>query len=265
MLRCFKCNIGPLYFEDDFDDFDKVGIANYGAKNGTDTPLLMSIFARNDSVTQSTSFWLRVEFSNDIHTLAGAPEAAWIGLTVPWGQDDRGGATLRMTVQLVNKTTTRLPEAIFLRFSPKEKGKIGNSATQGLADEHSPGCSWTMQKLGSSLDPTRVVTGGGKWMHVVDAVTFNCSYSSSWNSPLYAPAGASSSHGLRINTYDSGLVRWGPLSALPVPTTEGPGKGEDGAFILFNNLWGTNYIMWYPFETKERDIKYEYDVYLWSS
>lgn len=166
------------------------------------------------------SFWLQLALDVDVHTLAGAPATAWLGLQV-----DPAGI-INMTLILLNKTSTRLPEAGLLHFNA-----AGN---------------WSMQKLGRPINPGSVVTGGGINMHVVDSVS----------------SLQDGGHQLVIESPDSGLVRWGQPFALPTPMTHPPDLQLGGSFVLFDNTWGTNYIMWYPFDSDDANIKYEYVIRL---
>jgi hypothetical protein len=205
---------GPLFPTDDLDDFDKVGIGKYDAEDRVESPHLISVYYNMATAT----LWVQTAFDQDLHTLAGAPAEAWIGM-----QPYRGSA-LNVTVLLVNKTATRLPEAIFLQMVP-----IGNS--------------WTMSKLGEAVDPLAVVTGGGKTMHVVDSVT------ASWPDRTF-----------NVASPQAGLVRWGKIGALPVPTDLNPDVSLGASFVLFDNTWNTNYIMWYPYNAGEQNIRYDFIV-----
>lgn len=46
-----------------------------------------------------------------------------------------------------------------------------------------------------------------------------------------------------------------PLSPLPVPAAP-PDPANGFAFNLHNNAWGTNYVMWYPFDEEDKDIAF---------
>ena len=38
-----------------------------------------------------------------------------------------------------------------------------------------------------------------------------------------------------------------------MPSTK-PEVGAGFAYNLWNNAWGTNYVMWYPFDAADRDL-----------
>ena len=47
----------------------------------------------------------------------------------------------------------------------------------------------------------------------------------------------------------------------PYPTPLIVASDADGfAFNLFNNVWGTNYIMWYPFLAEDASIRYRFSI-----
>lgn len=73
-------------------------------------------------------------------TLAGAPQTVWVVLHSP-----SDSPALHVTLVWQNKTPTRLPEALWLRFKPG----------RGAVDDD----SWTMNKISSSIKPTEVSTG----------------------------------------------------------------------------------------------------------
>ena len=117
-----------------------------------------------------------------------------------------------VTVVLANKTATRLPESTSFGFEVA-------------------GCSWSsMTKLGSRLDPGKVQLGGSRRMHNVEAI--ECSSSSSGGG------------GLRVTPYEGTLVAFGQTSAFPTPLRGDVELGASANFILHNNLWNTNYVMW---------------------
>mmetsp|Transcript_32280 Transcript_32280/g.82999 ORF Transcript_32280/g.82999 Transcript_32280/m.82999 type:complete len:104 (+) Transcript_32280:2-313(+) len=53
---------------------------------------------------------------------------------------------------------------------------------------------------------------------------------------------------LTISSLDAAVVNFGALQAYPIPTHEATDTSSDGgSFVLWDNLWGTNYVMWWPF------------------
>jgi hypothetical protein len=131
--------------------------------------------------------------------------------------------SFRLSVIVANKTATRLPESTSVRFAP------------------SSSCSWSMSKLGQVIDPSNVQQGGSKHLHAVDKVSCG---------------------GLHIEPIDAPLVSFGTRSAFPTPISATlPNLQSAASFVLHNNLWNTNYIMWFPYTTNQ-DITFRFHVAL---
>ena len=70
-------------------------------------------------------------------------------------------------------------------------------------------------------------------------------------------------HGLQLITHDAPLVVLGtknkrpspfPVPLEPISQDEITGAG----FNIFNNIWNTNYVLWYPYEMNDISIKTKY-------
>ena len=58
----------------------------------------------------------------------------------------------------------------------------------------------------------------------------------------------------QVFTRDAAVVGFGKPWSFPTPLAESPDLDKYGAsFCLTDNLWGTNYVMWYPFEEDSND------------
>ena len=54
---------------------------------------------------------------------------------------------------------------------------------------------------------------------------------------------------MTIGSTDAGLANFGELTAYPSPVnTSADTKTYGASFVLFDNLWGTNYVEWWPFQ-----------------
>lgn len=195
----------------DYDDQAKAGIENYGARHAVLNPHVESIWK---TVSSSGSDVITTEMTFDLqaHEECGAPAAVWVTLSAP-----RGARDVNVTVLLVNKTATRLPEALFLTFQP-------TNVTKG---------SWTMTKLGSAMDPADVVEGGATHLHALsdEGVRFDIG----------------TNHSLTLSSPDVPLVCFGAPNPFPTPKLTVPVL-DQASFLIHSNLWGTNYVGWYPFE-----------------
>lgn len=175
--------------------------------------------------SDTASFLVETAFAADVHELAGAPEALWLRLDVPRGA--AAGGVLNVTLEMFNKTATRLPEGLFLRFNA--------SAPRG----------WRFETLGSDVDPFDVVPGGNQHLHGARAAV--------------ALAGASAR--LEFASDGTGLVSVGRPWPLPTPVWPGsalPGHGL--GFMLYGNTWGTNYPMWYPFNAEDAQMRFRFTL-----
>ncbi|MGN1409072.1 MAG: DUF5054 domain-containing protein [Eubacteriales bacterium] len=106
-----------------------------------------------------------------------------------------------------DKPACRVPEAIWCGFRPVKAPE-----------------KCRVRKIGKWIDPLDVCSGGGKHLHATD-------YGVRWNSG-------------EICTPDTALVSIGNPRVMPF-TREDVDAGEGVWFNLVNNIWGTNFVMWY--------------------
>ncbi|EIE25882.1 hypothetical protein COCSUDRAFT_46416 [Coccomyxa subellipsoidea C-169] len=165
----------------------------------------------------------------DLQTRVGAPAQIWQWFKSP-SADDR----LFYNVLWVNKTATRLPEALWVRFTPDPQ----------VADPD----TWGMSKLGSLVSPTDIVRNGSHSMHGVDddgVLVRGLGHKKSWEQ-------------LRIRTLDCALVSPGVPNPFPNPLT--PSDMTQGmSFNLANNIWGTNYVMWQPYGDQSPNMGFRFE------
>jgi hypothetical protein len=60
---------------------------------------------------------------------------------------------------------------------------------------------------------------------------------------------------------DTPLVSLGAHTAFPVPFTA-PDMTQGFSFLLYNNIWGTNYVMWYPYLPEDATVSYHFTMSL---
>eukprot|EP01059_Diplonema_ambulator_P032373 TRINITY_DN631_c0_g1_i1.p1 TRINITY_DN631_c0_g1~~TRINITY_DN631_c0_g1_i1.p1 ORF type:complete len:717 (+),score=259.27 TRINITY_DN631_c0_g1_i1:248-2152(+) len=168
-------------------------------------------------------------FGGNVTKDYGAPEEFYIiaNLSEP--------GAVHVSVECYNKTATRLPESLFLTFDPP-----------------GPSTQWTLNKLTTPypVTPTMVVPGGSQNLHSIST---------------HVSAGD-----LAIAPLDSPLVALGEPWGFPItpgkPKYSPPDMSYGASSVLWNNLWGTNYIMWYPFNRDgapvmgEGDLKFRFVV-----
>jgi hypothetical protein len=125
-----------------------------------------------------------------------------------------------MTVSLINKPANRLPETYWLSFIPEDIVSV------------------FAEKLGYRVDMLDVVEGGNRQMHCIDSYV-----------DFETTKGV-----IRITSLDAPLVVIGERNALNYSTVL-PDLSKGVHFCLFNNLWGTNYTMWW-----EGSISYRFKI-----
>eukprot|EP00035_Acanthoeca_spectabilis_P023764 m.450846 g.450846 ORF g.450846 m.450846 type:complete len:766 (+) comp20055_c0_seq1:144-2441(+) len=162
-----------------------------------------------------------VRFSDETHTVAGAPEMARINYT----STAKG---LEVELTLVNKTATRLPEAIYFGFNPVGSG----SGT------------WEMDKLGTPVNPLDVADGASKGMH---CITSGVQFKGSDGTVFFGSP-------------DVALARWDDPLPFPTPIHRQPDLSKGVAWNLYNNIWNTNYPFWFPFVPEDATTKYRFTV-----
>ena len=182
---------------------------------------------------------------------AGAPKAIWTEISSPAGSQD-----LLVDVTWQEKTPTRLPEAFWLRWTPRQQA--GKFSTRGgmLCPSSIARCwvavqvaarllphalpsavcscavntsSWLLYKLGQPVSPLEVLRNGSQSMHAV-------------GDEGVSVASADGQRRLVIRSLDAPLVS--PGRPMPFPSlTERPDLNFGVSHCLQNNIWGTNYIV----------------------
>lgn len=118
-----------------------------------------------------------------------------------------------------NKDASRLPESIWLSINPK----VDNENM------------WYMDKMGCLISPLKVVRNGGKNLHAVSKVEY---------------LGADKK--IKIISLDAPLAAMGGRKILRYDNKTDLSQAV--SFNLYNNIWGTNFRMWYEDDTKYRFI-----------
>ncbi len=123
---------------------------------------------------------------------------------------DNTKKNIDLDITWINKPANRLPEAYWLSFQPEQITSI-------LVD-----------KLGKPVDVFDVVEGGNRQMHGADRYI-----------DIITTAGR-----IRIASLDAPLVTIGERNLLNY-STRLPDIQKGIHFCLFNNVWGTNFRMWF--------------------
>lgn len=166
-----------------------------------------------------TATWQKREKSADLvlaalemvdragNTIPGCPRQLTLEYSI-----SREKPVIDITLQWFDKAATRLPEAMWLSFIPSME-------VDGR---------WMMDKMGQEVDPCDVVVDGGHKLHAVGK-------------------GVSCSDGggrMMIETLDAPLVAPGERNLLNFDNAK-PVAADGMHFCLCNNVWGTNFVMWF--------------------
>jgi hypothetical protein len=170
---------------------------------------LQALYAKQEG--DACSFLMQSAFDAEVSSEYGAPATVWSKIDV-------ARSNIIIDVVLVNKTRTRLPESLHLQFLP--------------APSYTETGKWSVDKLGSWLNVSDVVSGGCKHLHAnMEGIRVDMA-----------------GHRMSIAANDSAVASFGNLTAYPYPIQPQPDTAQFGAsFVLHDNLWGVNYVLWFPF------------------
>jgi hypothetical protein len=178
----------------------------------SDVPTLRQLYQKSGA--SSASFLAQMDMDPLAVSFYGAPAQIWINYTV---NDD---ATVAVTLQLFNKTNTRLAEAHFFSFMPAQP--VGGDYV------------WKMDKLGGMVDPLNVTTNGNQHQHGVAT-------------GVYYTSASNPSNAFVVESLDVPIVS--PSTAnqestiMPVPLTQLTGPVTSMDFILIQIAYNTNYLL----------------------
>lgn len=200
------------------EDFGKPGLEKLDIESKIWNPTLMSVYYKKNSYGISVLLKLSV-WDSKKQVVGGSPEKVYVELTFPNEKKE-----IQATVKCFGKQAYRLPEASWFSFVPTEK--------QG---------DWFVDKMGEMVNFRDVESHGNRKMHAcIEGVKLNMANETKTS----------------VTSLDAPLVMFGNSSLLDF-NNELP-KSEDGAhFCLFNNVWGTNFTMWF-----DEDMQYRFVVKL---
>jgi hypothetical protein len=193
-------------------DFTKPGIDQAGARTALVEPRLTWVGTREDH--HAVDMLAAVTFPSWCVTDAGAPREIWLTYTFP-----HATPTVEIMVQWFGKPACRLPEALWCSFIP-------------CVSE--PAC-WEMDKMGEWISPSDVICGGNRLLHAVQ-------------SGVRCPV--RTGH-LLLETLDAPLVAPGAPQLLR-HNNDDPNDTGGMHINLYNNVWGTNFPMWYADDARFR-------------
>lgn len=195
-------------------DFTKPGIEEAAVEHNTFLPGL--VWAGQRAEENRDLFLFLLEMPEPGWQNYGAPRRISLNMAF-----DRRQPVVRFNLQWFEKPACRLPEASWFSFLP---------------DVSRPG-DWQMDKLGQWISPGEVISDGNRHLHAV-------------NSGVRCPEGKNMLH---IDTLDAALVAPGRPSLLDFNNHQ-PNLHDGLHFNLHNNLWGTNFPMWYEDDARFRFV-----------
>jgi hypothetical protein len=191
-----------------FKDFGKPNIEKIGAESRDWHPVLADLHVEESAHGHKILATLQIQKDEAFQSgLASYPQKIFLELTLPSHEP-----VIQLTLSCLQKPATRLPEAMWLTFNPVA------TDTQG----------WTLEKSGEPVSPFDVVTSGNRHMH---ALSTGFNYKEGENT-------------FAVETVDMPLIALGDRTPLGFNNTQ-PDMSRGVHCNLFNNAWGTNYIMWY--------------------
>ena len=189
-------------------DFGKPNIERFGAESQIWKPTL--IRCESEESAASHKIIARLEIQDAAAYASGRaafPKQISLEYILP-----KNSSRLEINLCWSGKGSSRMPEALWLSFNPATVDQKG----------------WLLRKTGQDVSPFDVVDSGNRHLH---AVSDRVSYKS--------PQGD-----ITFLTQDAPLVALGVQSPLYFSRAEA-NLTEGIHFNLFNNAWGTNYIMWF--------------------
>ena len=233
------------YNETDFDNFGKVynynGIsAGYYKHNLTNNAKAdskiwaMKLVGLYKSTTANCDIYVELAVGDQaMYVDYGSPEKVWIRYT---GRGTPQTPGFDVTLQFYNKTVTRLPESITYLFTPRPQ----------------PNAKWTMSKLGGLIDPHNVILNGSQYEHVLDDKGI-----------FFGPPKKGIT--LQLTSLDVPIAILSTKSlpnksAFPAPLSPIKDTITSVGFNIYNNIWDTNYIFWYPYKQEDKNFKARFTI-----
>ncbi|GCE21667.1 DUF5054 domain-containing protein [Dictyobacter kobayashii] len=202
-------------FEWSFKDFTKPGIEQAVDHYRHWQPTLLGLYQQRSA--NASHILLELSMPDESWQKYGAPHYVTVELRLPDAEP-----ALQMTLQWFEKQANRLPEALWYSFHPQVY-------TEGI---------WQLHKLGSWISPFEVISRGNRTLHAVDEMGVRYS-------DLQGR--------FDLELLDSALVAPGRPSLLDFADQK-PQMGQGFHLNLFNNVWGTNFPMWYEEDARLRFV-----------
>ncbi len=198
-------------------DFGKPNIERFGAKDQDWQSDAAEVFEEETTEAHRVLVGLRLKDDEAFGSgRAAFPHQVFIELLLPEAEP-----VIQLTLSWFGKPATRMPEALWLTFNPIAEDQKG----------------WTLEKAGEAIAPLDVVTSGNRHMH-------------SLSKGFEYHSGADH---FAVETQDAPVVSLGERTPL-LFSNDRPDLAKGIHSCLYNNAWGTNYIMWYGEDLRARYV-----------
>ena len=198
-------------------DFGKPNIEKFGARSQEWHPARVATQVEETDSAHRVLVSLRFDDEEAFRSgRAAFPRQAYLELMLP-----KAEPAIHMALSWFGKPATRLPEALWLTFNP-------------IVDEAK---AWKLDKSGEWISPFDVVVSGNRHMHAVQK-------GFAWE----ADGGS-----FAVDPLDAPVVALGQRTPL-LFSNDQPDLSRGVHCCLYNNAWGTNYIMWYGEDARARFV-----------
>jgi len=198
-------------------DFGKPDIGRFGAKSANWLPSVSRISVEQNGEGHRLIAELEIRDAEAVASgRAAFPRKMYTELFLPSAE-----SRIVLNFYWFGKPATRFPEALWLTFSPVV------SVPQG----------WTLHKSGQQISPFDVVSSGSRHLHTVsDGFSYRDEKGE-----------------FAVETMDAPLLALGEKSPLNFSRSQ-PDLSSGIHCNLFNNAWGTNYILWFSEDMRFRMV-----------
>jgi hypothetical protein len=198
-------------------DFGKPNIEKFGARSEEWLPEVTDLRVEREKQGHRVLISLAVHDAEALESgRASFPKTLSLELVLPDAEP-----VVHLNFAWFDKPATRMPEALWLTFRP-------------IAVEPS---GWMLEKSSEQVSPSDVVMSGNRHMH---ALSKGFSYNDSGST-------------FAVETLDAPVVALGVKSPLYF-SNQLPDLSQGIHCNLFNNAWGTNYIMWFGEDMRFRFV-----------
>jgi hypothetical protein len=198
-------------------DFGKPNIERFGAKNQDWQAESAEVHMEESAEAHRIVVGLKLRDDAAFESgRAAFPRHVFVEMVLP-----KAEAVIEMTLSWFGKPATRMPEALWFTFNP-------------IAEEEK---GWTLEKSGEEISPFDVVASGNRSMHCLQK-----GFAYKQGEERFA-----------VNTLDAPLVALGERTPLRFSNDQ-PDLSKGVHSCLYNNAWGTNYIMWYGEDLRARYV-----------